>query len=404
QQQELLSNANFHIREVEGNATLLTERTEQLKTVEDQLSINFRDVNALREVVANAQRKSGFAKDALDQLPADGKGVPDARQRLVNADAKVVVAEDYLRPLDAQLDKLIDPANYPEFDADLKRLRELSVMFNRPEMLQTARPLAAETIAQAQPAYDECIRLARKYARLIQQRTAQGESIEGAGNGFLQNHAEFMAEAEKHKAALPGEIREDLATATRYAEEAVAAQKPMWFTGGIPQVMGFADEKIVLLAALDARAGATMREQYEATQASLKKQADQLRDLIIRENTMPADNFQGADREKAIETAISGWKVQQEDFTLLKVRIPAEAWKRETKWTYSNGTWYFSDRSRLQVRLLVADTENPELAIDRPINVWKDHQAGDTMIGVPLWGIDDELQPSSYMLRSKIKE
>ena len=67
------------------------------------------------------------------------------------------------------------------------------------------------------------------------------------------------------------------------------------------------------------------------------------------------------------------------------------------------GTWYFSDRSRLQVRLLVADHENPDLAIDRPINVIKDHQTGDTMIGVPLWGFDDELQPSSYMLRSKIK-
>ena len=402
QQEELLRNATFHIREVEGNAQLLTERTEQMKAVDDQLAIDYRDVNALREVVANARRKSGFAIDALDQLPAEGKGVGQARQRLVNADAKVTVAEDYLRPLDARLEELIDPANYPQFDADYKRLRELAIMFARPEILQTDLPLAAETIAQAQPGYDECMRIARKYAKLIQQRTPQGQSIEGVGNGFLQNHAEFMDRARAEQTALPGKIREDLATAQRYADEAVANQKPLWFTGGIPQVMAFADDKIALLAALDPQAGATMRQQYDATQSTLKRQADQLRELIIRENTMPADNFQGADRQKAIEVAISGWKAQQEDFQLLKVRIPTETWKRETKWTYSNGTWYFSDRSKLQVRLLVADHENPELAIDRPVTVIKDHQAGDTMIGIPLWGFDDELQPSSYMLRSKI--
>ncbi|MEQ8318337.1 MAG: hypothetical protein RIE77_04905 [Phycisphaerales bacterium] len=402
-QEELLRNATFHIREVEGNAQVLTERTEQLRAIDDQLSINFRDVNGLREVVANAQRKAGFANDTLGQLPADGRGVSEARQRLVNAQAKVVTAEDYLRPLDARLEELIDPANYPEFDTDYKRLRELSIMFARPEMFQTQPVLAGETFEQGPAAKDECLRIARKYARLIQQGTAQGEQIEGVGNGFLQNHAEYLAEAERQKAALPGQIREHIATARRYGDEAVAEQKPLWFTGGIPQVMGFADEKITLLTALDASAGAAMRGQFDQAQADLKQQADSLRELIIRENTMPGDNFQGADRDEAIKIAISGWKVQQEEFELLKVRIPAQAWARETKWTYSNGTWYFSDRSKLQVRLLVADKDNPELAIDRPINVWKDHQKGDTMIGVPLFGIDDELQPSDYMLRTKIE-
>ncbi|MGD1915530.1 MAG: hypothetical protein ACFCBV_05025 [Phycisphaerales bacterium] len=403
QQEQLLRNAIFHIREVEGNAQVLTERTEAMRAIQDQLAIDFRDVDALLGVVANAERKTGFANDTLVQLPEDGRGVPAARQRLNTARAKVTVATDYLRPLDARLKDLINPANYPEFEADHKRLRELSIMFARPEILETDLPMAAETIPQSQPAYDEAIRLARKYARLIQQRTAQGERIEGVGNGFLKNHAAFMERARAEQLALPGKIREDLATAQRYADEAVAEQKPAWFNGGIPQVMGFADAKVTLLASLDATAGASMREQYDATQARLKTQADQLRELIIRENTMPADNYTGEDRDKTIAIAVSGWKVQQDEFEVLKVRIPAEAWKRETKWTYSNGTWYFSDRSRLQVRLLVADHENPELASDRPVNVIKDHQAGDTMIGVPMWGFEDELPPSSYMLRSNIK-
>ena len=91
------------------------------------------------------------------------------------------------------------------------------------------------------------------------------------------------------------------------------------------------------------------------------------------------------------------------DFELLAVRIPAEAWQRQTKWVYSNGTWYFSDKSLLQVRLIVADKENAEQAIDRPVNVRKDHQKGDTTYGVPMRSFDEALEPGEYFLRSKIK-
>ncbi len=403
QQEEILSGASFNLREVEGGANALTAALEKLREVEDQLTIDFRDVDGLMGVIENARRKAGFVTDALDKLPADGMGVPEVRQQLVNADAKISTAADFLRPLNDKLKKLIDPAGYPEFDADLNRLRDLSRMFADRMIFQTNLPLAAETIKQADAARDEAIRIAKKYVRLMDQRTDQGRSIEGVGNGLLGNLESFLQEAEVLKETLPDAIREHMAEARQYASEAVAEQKPMWFTGGIPQVMGFAEEKVTLLSALDEDAGQAMQAELEATKEELQDQADSLRELIIRENKLPKDEFKGEDREHAIKTALSGWKVQQEEFEVLAVRIPAEQWSRETKWTYSNGTWYFSDRSKLQVRLIVADHENPELAIDRPINVWKDHQKGDSMIGVPLWGFEDKLQPSSYLLRSNAK-
>ncbi|MCA9272277.1 MAG: hypothetical protein KDA31_04440 [Phycisphaerales bacterium] len=404
QQEDVLKGAKFNLREVEANAEQLTKALETLREVEDQLTIDYREVDGLMGVVENAKRKAGFVKDALDKLPADGRGVPEVRQQLVNAEAKIVTATDFLRPVNEKLRKLIDPAQYPEFDADRKRLRELSVMFNDTMILQTDRPRAAETLAQADAARDECIRIAQKYARLMQQRTDQGRTIEGVGNGFLSNLNDFLAEAEAQKAVLPDEIREDLKTAMGYAAEAVKEQKPLWFTGGIPQTMGFAEDRLALLSALDEEAGKELRAEYEATQEQLKEQAESLSELIIRENKLPKDAFAGDDREEAIKTAVSAWKVQQEEFEVLAVRIPGEQWARETKWTYSNGTWYFSDRSKLQVRLIVADHENPDLAIDRPINIWKDHQKGDSMIGVPLYGFEDELQPSSYLLKSNVKK
>lgn len=403
QQEEVLSGARFNLREVEGGANQLTAAVEKLRAIEDELSIDFREVEGLLGVLENARRKSGFVKNALEKLPADGTGVPEVRQQLVNADAKVVTAADFLGPLNEKLRKLIDPAQYPQFEADHKRLRELSVMFANPIILQTDRVLAAETYKQAEAARAECVRISRVYARLMHQRTDQGLRIEGTGNGFLNNLEKFKAEAQAQKEALPEAIRKDLSTAMGYAAEAVAGQKPMWFTGGIPQVMNHAEERVALLTALDEQAGQRMRAEHDKTREQLKAQADSLRELIIRENKLPIDAYQGEDRDSVIKTALSAWTVQQSDFDLLAVRIPAEQWARETKWTYSNGTWYFSDRSRLQVRLFVADHENPELAIDRPINIWKDHQKGDAMIGTPLDGFGDELQPSDYLLRANIK-
>ena len=60
------------------------------------------------------------------------------------------------------------------------------------------------------------------------------------------------------------------------------------------------------------------------------------------------------------------------------------------------------DRSHLQVRLIVADHENSNQAIDRPVNVIKDHQKGDTMIGVPMRSFDEELEPGEYFLKANI--
>ena len=61
------------------------------------------------------------------------------------------------------------------------------------------------------------------------------------------------------------------------------------------------------------------------------------------------------------------------------------------------------DRSTLQVQLILADADDDSLAIIRPVNIWMDHQKGDTLIGVPLHGGDESLQPSNYLMRDKIQ-
>lgn len=397
-------NTLFTLRRVEGDTAGLVTLLEELRPVEDQLAINHRTTASAMATIAETYRQAGFVKDGLAKIPSNGEGVAEAEQRLVNAKASVAAVEAYMKPLHAQLMDLVNPANYPKLHEDVKRLRELASSYsNAGYLFREQRAQAAEAHAQGEVAKAECIRIARAYARLMEQETDLGKQVEIAGNNFLSEHEGFFALAAEQKRSLPADIRADLAEADRLANEAVANQKPLWFTGGIPQRLEWVDDKFALYLVLDpAGAGAVGRE-IETMKASLRERAASLAELIIRENPLPGDGYAGGDRDAIIAVALDAWKIQEPDFELLTVRIPSETWSRETKWTYSNGTWYFVDKSSLQVRLIVADKENAEQAIDRPVNIRKDHQAGDALIGVPMRSFDEELQPSEYLLRSRVK-
>ncbi|MEM6505719.1 MAG: hypothetical protein AAF711_09650 [Planctomycetota bacterium] len=388
---------------VETPANQLVELHAKLKPIEDQLTINHRVTAQALATINEARRQAGFVKDGLAKIPANGQGVAAAKDNLTKALESIQGSEDYFKPLHTGLMAMIDPAKFPDFDDDRKRLRDLSGDYAAEWVFTENRARAAELFQQRKAAQEELVRIARAYQRLMQQQTEMGVAIEAVGNGTLRSFEEFDARIAEQKKTLPKSIREDLAEAQKYGDEAVANQKPMWFAGGIPQRMGRAEDKLALLKAIDKENGPAVAKEVAATQAKLNKQADALKALIIKENRIPADNFAGPDRIAAIKVAKSGWAVQQKDAKILKVVIPAESWARETKWTYSNGAWYFSDRSKLQVRLIVADHKNLKQAIDRPVTVIKDHQKGDTMIGVPFRSFDEALQPSEYYLAANVK-
>jgi hypothetical protein len=403
QQEEVLKGARFNLREVEGSAGALTALVAELQPRAEQMAIDYRRVRVGMNTVEAARRKAGFVQDALNQLPPDGQGVAETAAALAAANAQVAAAAAYLEPLDQALTKLIDPAAWPDLQADLKRLGELTVMYGNPMILQTDRPQAAAVVKEAPAAKQEAARIAQVYLPLVVQQTEDGKRIEGAGNYFLEKQQAFLAAAEQERQSLPQQIRADLAEAGRIADEAVAGQNPLLFTGGVPQAMGFAADKLALYAALDPAGAPALEQEVRDAQASLAQREKSLAELIIQQNPLPPDRYAGTDRDQVVAVAIDAWKHQQADFTVLASRIPSEAWSRETLWTYSNGSWYYVDRSRLQVQLLVADEEDDSLAVIRPVNIWMDHQKGDSLIGTPFHAGDDELQPSDYLQRAKIR-
>lgn len=397
-------NTQFTFRnKVEAPTNQLVELHAKLNPVEDQMLINHRTTAQALATIKEARRQAGFVKDGLAKIPANGQGVAAAKENLKLALESIQGSEDYFKPLHKELMAMIDPAKFPNFDDDRKRLGGLSSDYAAEWVFTQDRARAAQLFTQRQAAQEELVRIAKTYQRLMQQKTDMGTAIETVGNGALRSFKAFDERIVEEKKSLPKSIKDDLAEAKQYGDDAVANQKPAWFNGGIPQRMGWAEDKIALLKVIDPQGSKAIVQEMAATKAKLKQQADALKELIIRENRVPADNYAGADRADIIKVAKSGWAVQQKDAKILKVVIPSESWKRETKWTYSNGTWYFSDRSRLQVRLIVADHENPKQAIDRPVNIIKDHQEGDKMIGVPFRSFDEALTPSEYYLIKHVK-
>ena len=400
-QEEQLRAADFNVREVEGNLQALQELVKRLMPIADQSTIDFRQVAAGMNTVANAERKAGFAEESLRQLPGDGKGVEDVRRRLDEARKGMGEAVAYLRPLQEKLSTLVSPASYPQLPNDLRRLRDLAMMYNNPEVLQTRLEDGIVLLTQREAVAAESKRIASQYQALILQKTEEGKQVEGAASAFSANFQAFATAAERRRAALPDEVRGELATAERLAAEAAKSNNVLPFTGGIPEAIARAEERLALLRLLDAEAEKALRGAVAATKSGIEQQQAALRAMIVESTPVPPDRYGGSDRQLLIDRATASWQQLEKTAKVIKAVIPSQQWSRTTRWEYASGTWTFVDYSRVQAQLLVAHDETT--AVIRPINLTKDHQRGDELRAVPLDTLGDQLIPQRYLLLAKLK-
>ena len=397
-------NALFTLRRVEKDSNSLIQLMAEVQPIKDQLSIKYGTAAGAVELAKEGTRQAGFAETALAKIPSNGEGVAEAKERLAAAREALKGTAAYFEPLHAKLADLINPANYPQLQADLNRLNDLSQSFRNVDyLLRDDRVKGAATFQQSEASLTECRRIQAAYARLVEQDTDMGRSVKARCSNVEEKIQAFMTASAEARQSLPQEIKSDAAKVQQLADNAVAEQKPMWFTGGIPQQMGWIDDKLALLMVLDPEGSAKTAADVKALKEGLAVQADSLKELIIAENQLPPDSYGAGDRDAIIAIAKDGWKVQEPDFELLSVRIASDTWSRDTRWTASGNSLYLTDVSSVQVRLIVADKANPKQAIIRAINVRKDHRKGDKLYGVPLRSFDEKLQPHEYMLRSRIK-
>lgn len=401
-QEDLLKNARFHTRDAQGKAEAVAEVAAKVQAAENIVTLDHRLVQSAVNTIADARGKAKNADNALAELPADGRGVPEVAGALTQVKASLDESEKVIAPAHAQLMKLVDPANYPSFQADVKRLSELAGMYRDTSVLEQDRPRAIELIAQGAAAQAEHNRIVKAYAPLIIQKTSQGEQLAGTSRHFVEQITGFAQVTRQLRETLPPDIDQEIAGVNKMADEAVAEQKPAFFNGGIPQRMEWVKDKVALYAALEPEKAKPYQAKVVELAGQLKKKQAQLTDAIIANNTLPPDNYQGGDREALVKLATDAWLKVQPGAKVLASRIPSQNWKRENIWRYSSGgEWGQIDRSSLQVQLIVKHDD--KLAVIRPVNLSKNHMQNDQINGYPMDGKDDALEPQRFLPLGKVK-
>lgn len=399
-QEENLKNARFYARELTGKAAALAQVAETIAKADDPLLVPIGKLQAAINTLEDVHRKEKFADDQIALLPADGRGVPEVADQLKSNKQNVLASEKVIVPAYEKLVSALDPKNHPSLSEDLIRLRELSGMYANVDIFVSDRPRAAAAVIEIPQAAKEHDRIVKDYALLMQQQTDAGKQLSGTSAHFKEKLGAFVEIVNRQKQALPQEIESDLKRAGELSDQAVKEKKPLFFTGGIPQQMDFAADKLVLLQAIDPDAGKIASERINQFKAELAKKQDALSEGIINTNALPNNAYDGPDRKQIETLAIEAWKKEQPDAQVLMVRIPSQNWKRETMWRFQN-SWYFIDRSKLQAQLIVK--HNDKLAVIRPINLWIDHTSNDERKAFPMDGIADDLIPQRFMLLEKVK-
>lgn len=401
-QETSLKNARFTVREVQGRAEALSQLVASVNQVADPATLDYQLIGRGINTIEDARRRIQNANEHLKDLPPDGRGVAEVRQELDAAVAQVDAAEKVLAPIHQQLAKLVDPGSYPNFKTDLDRLREIAQMFGDPEsMFAGDRARAAQVVRETPAAVAEYQRILKSYAPLMGQQTEMSRQLEGAGRNFQSRMEAFVAVMNQARQSLPGEIDASIAEVNRMADDAIANQRPAWFSGGIPQHVGFVEERVALLEAVDAEAARVGAGKLAELRASLKERESSLAQAIIAANNLPPDAYSGGDKAELVKRATDAWLKVQPDAQVLKVCIPGENWRRETLWRNQTGDWYKIDRSRLQAQVLVR--QDDRLAVIRPVNLWKDHLQNDQISATPLDDTVTTPGPRSLLPLEKVK-
>lgn len=403
-QEKLLKDAQFYLGEIEGTGENLAALAAQTAKAPEPEAFDHRAVAGGIASIEKMRARKKIIDGYFAQLPKDGAGVAATTAELGKWMARVEDAAKVLEPLHAKLQKVVDPAAYPQLKEDLARVQGLGQMLNPDVFRQPDPARAAAVAAQAGPGREEHDRVVKAYRLLIAQQTDDGERIGKATQYLAERLKAFDEAAAAKRTALPGEIKADLDEANRRADQGVKEQKAAFFgpQGGVYQPLSHAEERVALLAVLDADAAKVATQSVAQTRASIRQKGAALRQQIVAENPLPPDRYTGRDKQALADLAVAAWKKAQPDAQVLAVRIPSEKWEREAMWRYQNRTWYLIDRSRLQAQVIVKLDD--KLAAVRPINLWTDHVDGDKLSAIPME--DDpkrEVDPTLLLLAEKVK-
>lgn len=375
-QREDLKNARFYKNEVEANAPDLLEAAAKLKA-EGSAGKQPGDLQAGLNRIQKLNQRMTYIQNYLDKLPADEadvKAIADWHKDML---PKLAEAETIFSGAGSEAATLNSADSWPDLAADHAQIKDMARMLYDTQMFQTHPERAMSVCSQLGEMVKRRGEIAKKYDAILAQPL--GVELANSIKYFDSNFTSFQTAVEQYKSTAPAEIDQHLADAAKMGQDAAQQKKPLFFTGGVPQRMGWAEEKIKILESIESAAplAKAAREKYVACQNDLKKLEATLEQEIVRATTKPQDNYRGADRPVLNQAIEKEWKASYPQDQILGICIPTNEWERTTEWRLQNTTWYKVDYSWLQARIGVKGA-GPEATI-YIVNIYKDHMKNDAI-------------------------
>ncbi|NUN48149.1 MAG: hypothetical protein HUU15_04880 [Candidatus Brocadiae bacterium] len=321
---------------------------------------------------------------AKNNCPADDPRVKALNDWTETARAEVAKFRESYAAKQAEMEKLADPKNYPDLDADFKQIDTLATAYkfkgflSRPELVEELAKEFPQVVTWSQERF-------KVYRPLIVLTGGKESPLYRRYDAMSKGIKSFQEEATKFFGDAESEVPGFLAKAEEMAAKAAAEKKPAFFSGGVRQQLDQAELRIKVCRALvpadDARLK-TMEAAWASSKSKIDASAAGLKDLLIAEARPPAEKYKGGDKEDLRAKVVEAWKAKYPNDEILMTRCHMENFDRRQTATWDSGTrsWEFSDRSVLAITVIVKTSDTVATTYPAFVNV--DHIANTTTYGV----------------------
>lgn len=283
------------------------------------------------------------------------------------------------------------------------RLKEIGKALQRPETIASQPEKHLENLRVLRQYRLNIDELGKKYGAQMRTNRRPWSELSNAWNYASRELKEYERYAAMFASA--SEIDALLKRILNGAKQGVENKAPAYFKPENDIQLGFikAEQMLLALEALDPenRELARLKAELQATRSEVKTLAANMRNDIVAGNTLPPDEYQGADRAALLQLLHDKWSKEGNGQRVLKAGIVTGDWIRSITWQKVGCEWHKSDKSRIQGYVITQHDD--KLAVRHSMNLSKDHLANDK-ISVSLLN-DPKAEPEliNLLLMSKVK-
>lgn len=370
QEQALKSISNKVTRMVKQFKTYqsLHEKKEYTKKPEPGLGIE----KELAEVIAEFEKSD---------LPADHQKVKNIKSWIDSLQTNLPILEKYYNEGYKAYQvaaKSSDKSNFPDYDADVERLKAMYKNYKNPKSAFANAEKAKEIVPQFNDEYAFYQDLPNKYAAMIKAKKAKTlETWLKTNAKYLDGFREYRDE---YATELPGLIETTLDEALAMAEKARDNKKPAFFKGGVKQKLDKASDLLSVYEAIKGSKDSSvskLAKSFDGKRSSIDAIENSMAAELLASTKAPADSYKGSDKGELMSLVKGQWQKHYPSDDILAIRFHNNNWKRTTNWKWNSGGWYKVDTSVLAVSVIVKT--NNEIATIYPAFINKDHLEGDSL-------------------------